>query len=434
MSNYEELLVEYKKLKDDYDEYKKVAKEYEDELEETNKDYENRNAELLSANQKLINEISKIKEDYLQFKEKNIEKSKEIEYLETQIDKLKTCIENMKGERAINDRKIIILENENNDYLNKARELECWSEELKQKLDAALEENIILHNENEIYKAESEEAYQRLQEEFEEAKNEITSKEKIINRMTMHRDFLLKTAYNAQDDFNHKIINSNSLKSLKNSNSGANITNMPSVPNKMISLPDRFIQTYSKSFHNKEFNVNNDKDESCNLDLKDDITENEYENIIAERKQTISSEVPVDYSKSKKISVTGLEKFLNKELKGSILTSTDNNDKIENLEDDEEREFIKQRIDLEIKSILDNRKNFMLNTLTQENFSFDLVVSNKTKETSAINENSSAVINKNKLVENIDLMLARIQARKEKVMDQKRNLQMKYEKVGLKIC
>ena len=31
---------------------------------------------------------------------------------------------------------------------NKIRELEFWSDELKTKLDAALEENIIIHNEN----------------------------------------------------------------------------------------------------------------------------------------------------------------------------------------------------------------------------------------------------------------------------------------------
>jgi hypothetical protein len=32
-----------------------------------------------------------------------------------------------------------MLENENNDYTNKARELECWVDDLKNKLDAALE-------------------------------------------------------------------------------------------------------------------------------------------------------------------------------------------------------------------------------------------------------------------------------------------------------
>jgi hypothetical protein len=178
-----------------------------------------------------------------------------------------------------------------------------------------------------------------------------------------------------------------------------------------------------------------------------------------------------DRTTSKRISATGLEKFLNRDLKGSIILNE--NDKfmlpttIDNNEDDEEREFIKQKIDLEIKNILDSRKNFMMNTLTMENFSFDFHLKNEivlnnnnvnlntitlsgasnkmvnmtsktnlsTQTKSKVNFNTNVNKQNNiKLVENIDEILAKIQVRKEKVILQKKMMQTKLEKVGIKIC
>src|SRR4051812_39130465 len=162
-----------------------------------------------------MKEISKIKEDYFNYKEKNLEKMKEIEFLEKQVDKLKSSYDALKEEKSKLEKKLVDLETENSDLTNKVRELECWSEELKAKLDAALEENIIIHNENDAFKMESDETIQRLQEELEELKGEIAAKEKIISKIQMHRDFILKTAYNAQDDINNNIINAKSYQSLK---------------------------------------------------------------------------------------------------------------------------------------------------------------------------------------------------------------------------
>lgn len=562
MSTYADLLNEYNKLKEDYDEHKKIATEYEKELEDTNKDYEVRNSELITLNDKLMKEISKLKEDYLQYKEKNIEKMKEIEFLENQAEKYKSSLEQVRVEKLNFEKKIILLENENNDYLNKARELECWAEELKNKLDAALEENIILHNENEATKCDMEEAIQRLQQELEESKNEITSKEKIINRMTMHRDFLLKTAYNVQDDLENNIIPNKSLQSLRNSSSGklnagnlgnlGNVGNINSIVNKNLKIPEKFMQTYSKSFlsidgdennnenlqniqksdnlDEKNLNQNLEKNDSCNGIALNTLNENEDNsintshleegnglninlNITSTRKNTLTNKnenerenmnlSPYDKDKdtlnsqntlntineanttsnnnlrykklnsidetnpdgditlnndnnllnttgifegrSKKISVSGLEKFLKTDLKGSIVLNEGENLNMGN-EDDEEREFIRQRIDMEIKTILDTRMNFLLNTLTQENFSFDLLNQNHNhndKQRSLhvngkIIDSNCQIVNKNvntgKIIDNIDEMLAKIQARKEKVMLQKKAMQSKLERVGIKIC
>ena len=54
---------------------------------------------------------------------------------------------------------------------------------------------------------------------------------------------------------------------------------------------------------------------------------------------------------SKRISATQLEKYLNRDNKGSVVLP--DNDKFDANEDEEEREFIRQKIDLEIKNILE---------------------------------------------------------------------------------
>jgi chromosome segregation ATPase len=122
-TTYVELLNEYNKLKEDFEEHKMIAEEYERELESTNKEYEHKIKDLKETNERLIKEISKLKEDFIQNKERNMEKIKEIDYLEKQLDKFKSVAESGKLDKMSIDKRLIILENENNDYLNKAREL-----------------------------------------------------------------------------------------------------------------------------------------------------------------------------------------------------------------------------------------------------------------------------------------------------------------------
>ena len=98
----------------------------------------------------------------------------------------------------------------------------------------------------------------------------------------------------------------------------------------------------------------------------------------------------------------------------------------ENFEDD--KEFIKNKIELEIKNILDTRKTFLQHTLIQENFSFDFFV-DKISDNNPV----QSYFNKKKLLQNIDDMLNKIQDRKEKIITQKILLENKIEKVGLKI-
>lgn len=102
----------------------------------------------------------------------------------------------------------------------------------------------------------------------------------------------------------------------------------------------------------------------------------------------------------------------------------------ENAED--EREFIRNKIEMEIQNILDNRKVFMQQALIQENFSFDFL-SNKINNNVISPYQNIKNMNKEKLLKNIDDMLNKIQERKEKITAQKNVIETKMDKVRLKI-
>ena len=114
-----------------------------------------------------------------------------------------------------------------------------------------------------------------------------------------------------------------------------------------------------------------------------------------------------------------LVKKSNKENRSSLVWN-------ENIED--EKEFIRNKIELEIQNILDNRRSFLQSTLIQENFSFDFLT-NKICDNNQVH----SYFNKKKLLQNIDEMLNKIQDRKEKIITQKILLENKIEKVGVKM-
>jgi len=146
-----------------------------------------------------------------------LEKIEEMESYQKTIDKLEKIIEKHTEEKSKLEKRIVTLENDNDDYINKIRELDSWSDELRRKLDATLEENIMQNNEFETLKSEMEEIIQRLKEDLKDAKNEINSKNSIIERMTNQKDFLVKSVCNGEDDH----LNTKNL--LKNSYSSKNV-------------------------------------------------------------------------------------------------------------------------------------------------------------------------------------------------------------------
>ena len=88
--------------------------------------------------------------------------------------------------------------------------------------------------------------------------------------------------------------------------------------------------------------------------------------------------------------------------------------------------FFMIKIQNEVRSILDNRRNFLIATLGYESFSFDVL----NFEGSAKAGKIKAAVQIN---EAIDEVLQKLRERKEKVVMQKRLMQAKFEKLGIKI-
>jgi hypothetical protein len=191
----------------------------------------------------------------------------------------------------------------------------------------------------------------------------------------MHRDFLLKNSYNAKDDLTDK-----QYHTLRASGSLGRFS-MPLTPFGSNKISEKFMQSYSKTLLNSSGQA---------------------------------------------------EKKYSEDAGASFILAKGSFDKIDIDKDEgeekEETEFIKQKIDAEIKNILDNRRNFVLNTLILENFSFDVI---SEKENLLLpNKNKTKAMN----VKVIDDLLNKVQVRREKIIAQKKLMQVKLEKIGIKIC
>lgn len=105
--------------------------------------------------------------------------------------------------------------------------------------------------------------------------------------------------------------------------------------------------------------------------------------------------------------------------------STNNNNKKRNVpfnndimyEETESHFSLEKNIYKEIQNILEEKRNFILNTLTYENFSFDILKPQK-------NKNTASNININSL-EDIDKLIEIIKNRKQKVQKTKKSLEEK---------
>ena len=253
---------------------------------------------------------------------------------------------------------------------------------------------------------------QRFKEEIEELKSDLISKDKIINRLNMNREFILRTAYNAQDDIDMNIINSNS-------NSDKGLFKIKRNSSKKLTLNDQ---------RNLDFSLLNDTNEeikSKSKCLKTDVSIRE-ENLryISRNSNDKIKNFNNLNNTTDKLSLNNLGKFIN--------TNNNINNKLNDDINEEEDcdEFLKEKIDSEINNILLSRKNFILSTMTYENFSFEICNRLKTNKT---NNNIDNNLNDKKLNENLDLILNKIQQRKEKVIMQKKLMQTKMEKIGIKL-
>ena len=192
MSNdYEKLYNDLKKEHEqsvlDNDE---ICKEYESTIKmltdsiETFKSEKTNLENKLSQLEKEQKKFEKEKESLLS---KNKDKISDIQNLNKQIDKLKTELKKIKEDKNIVKDKIIALETDNDHYQNKLRQDEALIEDLNSQLESALEENITLQTEFELYKQHNEEALIRKDQEIKDFQNDIVNKEKIIQRLNDKR-------------------------------------------------------------------------------------------------------------------------------------------------------------------------------------------------------------------------------------------------------
>lgn len=379
-TDYNGLLSEYNKLKSEFDEQNTIYEEYITSLENSKKEFEQK---LAAANK----EAETYKKESNKLREAMQDRNKDIDYLENELQKSKEKMESYKEKINKLESKNVELELENTNVADKIREMECWGEDLKQKLEAALEENIILHTEMDSFKQECDEKIQRIQEELEDNKNEVLCKEKLIEKLTNHRDFLVKTAVKDSEELKHSILH----KSQRGNSS--------STLNKEKELNDKASHKSEVSASFKQPNLVSKKS--------------------SENKQAVSivNKVPEKF-----LSQLG-NSFINYSLEKQKEKTGDK----ENEEgDDEDKDFFMIKIQNEVRSILENRKNFLLATLNYESFSFDI-----------LNYEGPARLGKIKAAvqinEAIDEVLQKLRERKEKVVMQKRLMQAKFEKLGIKI-
>lgn len=305
------------------------------------------------------------------------------------------------------------MENELTNINNINRELEYNYLDKEKKLVYTLEEKICIENDYERYISDKNDTIDRLTYEIEEIRREVEKKEEIIKNSKITKDKEIKTSMfvNQEDDF-----------------SDNNITLTPNV--KIKNSPIRNISKSLLNLDNDEVNENKSKEEYTKYSNKNYIEDLNNLNINA-----ISAKIDDALNNSFKDSPFTMfdkssinDKINTPNIKEMIINGNNSN------EDNDEKEFIRQIIDQEVKNILENRKTFILNTLTQENFSFDLINSKMvTIDENNNNSNKKKSNNKTKIIENIDEILSKIQARKEKVLNQKKFMINKLEKMGIKI-
>jgi len=325
------------------------------------------------------------------------------------------------------------LEEENSYSLNEFEKIKSENKNLKLNLSLAAKEISHLKSENNLLKLEGETEIFRLSMELEQAKKEIESKNIIITRLIESKNIFTQTSLNSEEKTSDNLKPSISLKNIpiKKLEFLTPLTN-----NKIQKIPEKFMQSYSKSFLNIK---------------RDSFIKNIFENYEFHDLQPNQSEKINRENIRTFVSQTSSKDFQNSvNMNKNVNPAHKQNDIYDDCEDEEEMEFIRQRIDNEIQNILENRKKFILNTLMQENFSFDIIENKSTPmKNSKTQEYFANTYNNNntndnlkyqkkdkmnqKFIQNMNEVLQKIQIRKNKILTEKENLKSQLEKVGINI-
>ena len=444
-TDYEKM---YNSLKQEYDQClldnDEICKEYESTIKMLTDSIENFKSEKANLEEQ-ISKLEKEQKNYDKERESlishNKEKLEDIQNLNKQIEKLKSENKKIKEEKNLIKDKIIALEINNDHCQNKIRQDDELIKDLNSQLESALEENITLQTEFELYKQKSEETLIRKDQEIKDFQNDIVNKEKIIQRLNNKRTNNIKELkqklllpQECLQQFQRKLSNSihqnnnNDLNKIKltDETKGDNINKSIIPLDKMVTpltetnhqYPPKFMEIYRKSLRENDSNgnknnLNNKNSTQTNQDsikqndnLKTDVNIND--SLLIQNK---NSDIINNEKNNPLLSVKTLKEdsIINGDLEGMELTDEKNN-KESNEEDDSSGSEKKCFEDL----VICDEKDFNIIPIKK-----------------LMNENKKN--RDKKLAENLRNMLVRIQKRKDVLIKNQKNNNIKLAKLGYKL-
>ena len=413
---YNDLKIECEQIKKDNDE---ICNEYESTIQMLSDSINAFKEEKVALQSKITNlekEIKKYEKEKESLSSKNKDKITDIQNLNKANEKLKEDMKKILDEEHLSKSKIISLENANDHYQNKLRQNEALLQDLTSQLESALEENITLQTEFDLYKQQNEEALIRKDQEIKDFQNDISNKEKIIKRLNDKRASIreLKQKFQIPKEFirqyQRKLTTSIPIEFIKNENDNKtndHIEKSPTIDeNKLVTplsnsttkFPTKFMEIYRKSIGggnnplNKIIQKNESLKKSIDLkkdEIKDSLLANAGNNVLS-KNSTLKEGTIID---------------------GDIGEIDDKNEKEEEEDENESTEG--------------DKKIFEDLVICDEK---DLTIINIKK---LISENKQ---NKNKkLADNLKSMLARIQKRKDVLISHQKMNNKKLEQLGFKL-
>ena len=434
---YNDLKVEFDQAQKDNDE---ICKEYESTIQmltESVNNYQKEKDSFQSRISQLEKDIKKYEKEKETLTNRNKDKIIDIQNLNKMNEKLKDDMKKISDEKHLIKSKIIALENDNDHYMSKLRQNDALIEDLTNQLESALEENITLQTEFELYKQQNEEALIRKDQEIKDFQNDISNKEKIIKRLNdkrasireLKQKFLLPK--DMIDQYQRKLTNSIPLEELQknfekdkekekeknNSNLYIKSTSclgegklVTPVSNTSTKYPPKFFEIYRKSIRDDQMQMIQKKDTiKQNLELKKKSSNNINDNkIIVKKSSKNTSDNEEDKEKDNIFSkVSTLKEDTIVDLK-DVIDDKNNKDEIE---DDD--------------SSVSDKKCFEDLVICDEK-DFNIIPIKK-----LMNQNKKT--NNKKLEEYLKSLLLITQKRKEALINHQKINNKKLEKIGIKL-
>ena len=414
---YTELKTEYEQMKTDNDE---ICKEYEltiQMLTDSVTNYQKEKDNFQSRISQLEKEIKKYEKEKETLSNRNKDKIIDIQNLNKANEKLKKEIKEVLDEKNLTKTKIVSLENANDHYQGKMRENEALIEDLTNQLESALEENITLQTEFEIYKQQNEEALIRKEQEIKDFKNDLMNKEKIIQRLNDKRA---------------------SIRDLK----------------LKLQLPNEIMKQYRRQFTTMEGINENEKNKSNNISNIENIKKENStiikDDMIITPLSNATTKYPSKFMDIYRKSIGGGGRLINQvvDKKDSIRKSIDlmkginfddellvtknsNNNilKVNTFKDNSiiegENEDRNEKDEIEDESCDSDRKCFEDLVICEEK-DFNIIPIKKLMSETKKDRNK-------KLADNLKSMLVRIQKRKEALINHQKLNNKKFEQLGIKL-